>query len=183
MISAGGILRQFVKRKRHHIISRGLKEELTLPTPTFCNVGATLLRDIWETHPGPATAMFAHYFSVLGAQSWWTCILSVIFIWFLGFPNIGATWRCFKDLYSTGEPWIQIRFCCSRKNIWRMSRKIQDIKSMAPIKIIWRRCHRIYNQRQMADRTSSWTTTSPPLDLQLQPRQIFLGVSCWGGTR
>ena len=66
MISAGGILRQFVKMKRHHIISRGLKEELTLPTPSFCIVSATPLRDIWETHPGPATAMFAHYFSVSG---------------------------------------------------------------------------------------------------------------------
>ena len=68
MISAGGILRQFVKTKRHHIISRGMTEELTLPTPSFCIVSATPLRDIWETHPGPVTAMFAHYFSVLGAQ-------------------------------------------------------------------------------------------------------------------
>ena len=71
--------------------------------------------------------MFAHYFSVLGASSWWTCILSEIFIWFLGFPNIGATWRCFKDLYSAGEPEIQIRFCCSRKNIWRISHKMSRI--------------------------------------------------------
>ena len=51
MISAGGILQKNVKMKRHHIISRGLKEELTLPTPSFCFVGATPLRDIWETQP------------------------------------------------------------------------------------------------------------------------------------
>ena len=58
MISAGGILRQFVKMKRHHIISRGLKEELTLPTPSFCIVGATPLRDIWETQPWDSNIIF-----------------------------------------------------------------------------------------------------------------------------